>query len=114
MDSTTWTVRDFLYQHVECDSATISGMEDRPWSTPDMVIYPNPASNNVTVLVNQTAEELYLEVHDVTGKRIAAYSIGKNTNSLTLPVQNFGKGVFLLSLKDKEGSVLRVKKVVVN
>ncbi len=114
MDSTIWTVRDFLYQHVECDSATISGMEDKPWSTPDMVIYPNPASNNVTVLVNQTAEELYLEVHDVTGKRIAAYSIGKNTNSLTLPVQNFGKGVFLLSLKDKEGSVLRVKKVVVN
>ncbi len=113
MDSTTWTVRDFLYQHVNCDSATISGIDNKYWSTPDMVIYPNPATNNVTVLLNQTAEELFLEVSDVTGKRIAAYSIGKNTNSLVLPVQHFGKGIYLLSLKNREGSVLRVKKVVV-
>ena len=113
MDSTTWTVRDFLYQNVNCDSATISGIEDKPWSAPDMVIYPNPATNNITVLLNQTAEELFLEVSDVTGKRIAAYSIGKNTNSLVLPVQHFGKGIYLLSLKNREGSVLRVKKVVV-
>ena len=113
MDSTTWTVRDFLYQNVNCDSATISGIEDKPWSAPDMVIYPNPATNNITVLLNQTAEELFLEVSDLTGKRIAAYSIGKNTNSLVLPVQHFGKGIYLLSLKNREGSVLRVKKVVV-
>ena len=113
MDSTTWTVRDFLYQHVNCDSATISGIDNKYWSTPDMVIYPNPATNNVTVLLNQTAEELFLEVSDLTGKRIAAYSIGKNTNSLVLPVQHFGKGIYLLSLKNREGSVLRVKKVVV-
>jgi hypothetical protein len=113
MDSTTWTVRDFLYQHVECDSATISGMEDKPWSAPDMVIFPNPATNNVTVLLSRTAEELILEVSDIAGKRIAVYSVGKNTNSLSLPVQNFGKGIYLLSLKDREGSVLRVKKVVV-
>ncbi len=114
MDSTIWTVRDFLYQNIICDSATISGIEDKPWSIPDMVVYPNPTSGNVTVLLNQTFEELFLEVSDITGKRIAVYTVGKNTNSITLPVTNFGKGVFLLSLKNKEGSVLRFKKIVVS
>lgn len=113
MDSTTWIVRDFLYQHVECDSATISGMENKQWPAPDMVIYPNPASNNITVYVNGNSEESLVEVLDITGKSIAVFTFEKNINSVILPVQNFGKGVFIISLKDKKGNVVSVKKMVV-
>ncbi len=112
MDSTIWTVRDFLYQNVNCDSATISGIEDKPWSAPDMVIYPNPATNNVTVLLNQTAEELFLEVSDVTGKRISVFTIGKNTNSVSFSSETTGKGIFILTLRNHEGTGLQTKKIV--
>ncbi|MCG3166640.1 MAG: hypothetical protein POELPBGB_02420 [Bacteroidia bacterium] len=114
MDSTIWTVRDFLFQHVECDTATVSGVEDKSWSLPDMVVYPNPATNNIAISLNQIAEELRLIVYDIRGKQITEYTIGQNNNSLILSAHNLGKGIFLLLLKDKEGSVLRVKKLVIN
>lgn len=113
MDTTINTIRDFLYQHVICDSATVSGIEDNALLQAEMVVYPNPSTNTITVYVNQSAEDLLLELYTVTGKQLNSYIIGRNTGSITVPVQNFGAGIYLLTLKNREGSVLKVKKVVV-
>ena len=114
MDSTTWVIRDFLYQNIICDSTTTLGINSNTVQMRGMSVFPNPASSNITVRFNQNNEELFLELCAITGKQLAVYTVAKNTNSLTLPVQNFGKGIFLLSLRNREGSVVMVKKVVVN
>jgi hypothetical protein len=112
MDSTTWIVRDFLYQHVECDSATISGVAERLAETPVLTVFPNPSNTVFNVLLDKTGETYLLELNDITGKRIASYSIGRNINRLSIPLADMGSGVFLLSLRTNEGALLEVRKVV--
>mgnify|MGYP003880666825 CR=1 FL=1 len=65
MDSTIWIVRDFLYQHVQCDSATISGINEKVSEKPEMTVFPNPANVSTTVQVDKTGENYFLELSDV-------------------------------------------------
>lgn len=112
MDSTTNVVRDFLYQHVICDSATVSGVNEKQFFEPDMHIFPNPSSGDMTVYFNKTGEELFFELTELTGKLIANYSIAKNAGSFTLNRSNLSNGIYLLTMRSIDGSVLQTKKVL--
>ncbi len=112
MDTTVGIVRDFLFQNVICDSATISGIENNAAQKPVMIVYPNPSGNIMNVQANFANEDLFLELNDLAGKRIANYSIEKNTHSFLLQCSDFGKGFFMLTLRNSEGTALQTKRVV--
>lgn len=112
MDSTIWTVRDFLYQHVQCDSATISGVAERLAETPVLTVFPNPSNTYFNVLLDKTGKTYLLELTDIAGKRIASYSMGNTVNRIAIPAANMESGVYLLSLRSAEGTLLEVKKII--
>lgn len=112
MDSTTWIVRDFLYQHVECDSATISGVAERLAETPVLTVFPNPSNTVFNVLLDNTGKTYMLELNDITGKPIAVYTIGNTANRITIPTANLQSGVYFLSLRSLEGTLLEVRKLI--
>lgn len=112
MDTTINVLRDFLFEHIICDSALVSVVENKNL-LPEMFLYPNPSQGNITIMLNATGEEYFLELCDVTGKQISVFNIAKNTNSLTLTNENLSKGVYLLNLKSRDGSLLQTRKAVV-
>jgi hypothetical protein len=71
-------------------------------------VFPNPASKSVTL--NNIPENAEVTILSVDGKIV--HKIEKaNANSLIIDVSNFKKGLYLISLKAKTGSI--IKKLVV-
>jgi len=63
-------------------------------------IYPNPASDLVTINFREITEDInYLIISDLTGKRILEQEI--KTKEITLPVSALAKGTYYVSLLNK-------------
>ncbi|MBN2663617.1 MAG: T9SS type A sorting domain-containing protein [Bacteroidales bacterium] len=69
-------------------------------------IYPNPASNYISVLAN----DLYkITVYDITGKKLL--SIDMNSANQNIDLSNFNKGIYTFIFENN--SNIEVKKVIV-
>ena len=74
----------------------------------DVLIYPNPCSNLLSVI--STDLIIKLELTDITGKLISE----RNTNSLneTLNVNELTEGVYFLKVQQEKGSILKKVSIV--
>tara|TARA_R110002049_G_scaffold73986_2_gene191122 strand:+ start:18250 stop:19755 length:1506 start_codon:yes stop_codon:yes gene_type:complete len=70
-------------------------------------VYPNP-SNNIINISNTNINVKNVKLIDVTGKAVYYRS-----NSKTINVSNFAKGLYILKIESKEGNVFS-KKVIIN
>src|SRR5690606_36457497 len=72
-------------------------------------IYPNPASNVVTITNNENMLVNKIEVYNTTGKLINTQNYN-NEAELQLNVENLASGTYMLHLQTNEGTA--VKKLV--
>jgi hypothetical protein len=72
-------------------------------------IFPNPASESVTIQVNEKLDGSIVTVADITGRVVMAVSL--NTQHLTLNTSNFANGVYLVRLTNR-GGVSAVRKLL--
>jgi len=68
-------------------------------------IYPNPATNFITVNVQQNA---MIEFYNIEGQLLKSYNGGENNT--TIDISDFAKGIFFVKVKNKNG--VAVKKFV--
>lgn len=64
-------------------------------------IYPNPATENITVDVSAVTGEKTIFIFDATGKQVASFSSFDTLFSIN--VQNFPQGVYTMEVKSGEG-----------
>jgi hypothetical protein len=64
--------------------------------------YPNPASDNVTVLYNPENGKATVEIYDMTGKMIATETISKA--STVVDMKNFAPGIYMIRITDGKSS----------
>ncbi len=76
----------------------------------DLQIYPNPASEFVTVM-NNKYPNLHYEIYDVVGKMVAKGQL-QNTNN-TIHVVQYKEGVYFLHLTDSDTGDAITKKIIV-
>ena len=69
-------------------------------------IFPNPATDIVTISLTNQSDFQYLEVLDLTGKKVY------DTQSLTVNLSSFQKGTYLLNIFTKEG--VATEKLIIN
>jgi Secretion system C-terminal sorting domain len=115
-----------------CKSATykanrIQAIKQNPWEKPDfttlkgnlklnMEIYPNPATDNITVsydLEEDTKIKVYLT--DLTGRTVSSVfddTVKKGVYSLDFPLQNLSNGMYLLIFETEKERL--TKKVVIS
>lgn len=75
------------------------GFEDLGAFAQSLQAYPNPASTEVSVLLNMnSSEKIDLEVINLVGEQIftRTWSTTVGTNRISLPVNNWAKGVYLI------------------
>ncbi len=58
-------------------------------------IYPNPASSNIHVQLSEIDNNSYLSLFSVSGEQV--YSAKVNTKEVTIPLEGFAKGVYILN-----------------
>jgi hypothetical protein len=96
---------DSLYQYkvsIDCTRATSTReSEYTNWN-----LFPNPAESIITI---ESADNGILSVYDISGRKIIEKK--KDNKQVTIDIQNFSAGVYILKFQNNEGRV-GVKRVV--
>lgn len=74
-------------------------------------LYPNPANSITNLSVsNPSGSNVYIQLFDVSGKKLATFNAGKAINSnVTLPLQTLKPGTYWLEVRtDKESQTLQM------
>ena len=99
----------FEYQSVSAHTSG-SGVET------SFNIFPNPSNKNITCIVKtDTPSDLLIEVMDITGKivyRINYHQLPSGNNKLPLKLDDIGKGVYIISLKNSRQIYLKQKLII--
>ncbi|MDD5053157.1 MAG: T9SS type A sorting domain-containing protein [Sulfuricurvum sp.] len=88
------------------DVKTVNGSSENP-----VVIYPNPASQFITI-DTKGGKYRELSVFDVLGKNIFNSKIDSEANLITLDIKNWNKGIHFIQLQNHQEIITR--KVLVN
>ena len=76
-------------------------------------LYPNPASENVTIIYDSSSDFVDVMIFDITGKEVYSESIkGSSLQAKLLPTSNLNKGVYIVAI-NSNGSIIQ-KKLIVN
>ncbi len=75
----------------------------------DIYVYPNPASNELTVYASQLNEADFVYIYDLTGKKIHAEHIN-NQQQITMNISDLNAGIYFIVLQN--GSTLNTKQFV--
>lgn len=88
-----------------CTSSTAGlGENDLQWT-----LYPNPAQTDVTVQMDASGEKRIV-LTSTTGQIV--YQSTTSENQVTIPVSNFAKGLYLVTIQTSAGTA--IKQVVLN
>lgn len=77
-------------------------------SSDDVVLYPNPARNELNVTYNAKAGVKTIAVYNLIGKQMAAYKVG--ATSAKLNIDNIPSGIYFVRLMDGNGKVIATRK----
>ncbi len=72
-------------------------------------ISPNPATNSVTITVDETMLNSTLTVYDITGKKMTAVQL--RTSDTRLPTSDFSNGIYFVTIENENGRT--TKKLVI-
>lgn len=77
-------------------------------------MYPNPANNNVTMLLgSHDDEELIFNVTDITGRPVSSWKyVIKNLFSINLNTSELKRGVYIVTISRNNGSTSRHKLII--
>lgn len=74
-------------------------------------LYPNPANSLTNLSIsNPSGSNVYIQVFDVSGKKLATFNAGKaNSNTVTLPLQTLKAGTYWVEVRtEKESKTLQM------
>lgn len=88
-----------------CGNTT--GINENKVQTNGLRVYPNPASNSVTVEWNKELQVQSLAVFDYLGREVLNKQLNNNTHSLQLDVSAFTQGVYFLQLQTDKKNITK-------
>jgi len=97
------------------------GISSTPEYTPpasDVTVYPNPATETVTVDFDlKKAGYVHMDLSDLSGKQVTTIyrgSMGEGLNTFSFNAGALSAGVYVVRILDKDGNILGTKRFVVN
>jgi hypothetical protein len=95
-------IRPVLGKHFDC--TPVRDIDQLQFS-----IYPNPADQQITVVLdNKTGQNALAVMYDMTGRKVAEFSLNDNYN--TLNISDLNSGIYLLQIKTE--SQTAIKKII--
>jgi plastocyanin len=85
----------------------ITGLDDLGFEGRELQIYPNPASEQLTI--DFTANATSIKVYNMLGELIVEQKITNIQSSVKLELYNWKSGVYSIKLRRKDGSVIQKK-----
>lgn len=80
---------------------SLSSIENILYNDFNAVLFPNPASKNVKLLITNLKEDAVISLFDQNGKLINTFMYQTNQNELNFSVENYSKGVYYINIKSE-------------
>ena len=104
------TVNDYLWVDNLAFSGSVTGIENHESFVTNMIVYPNPSSENVNFKFNiKTAQQVNIEITDINGKLIRSTNFGKiqgETNQ-NMNISGIAKGTYFVKIKGEDATETR-------
>ncbi len=111
----TVTLTDSL---VQTDTVTINVCKVAPAGTPmiikspeDVVLYPNPARDEINIVYDVASDVKNILVYNIIGKVMAAYKV-TNNGSANLNLENIPQGIYFVRLLNSHGVIVATRKFI--
>ncbi|MCX7861449.1 MAG: T9SS type A sorting domain-containing protein [Bacteroidales bacterium] len=75
----------------------------------DVVIYPNPVTNQLNIQLN-SVENALIQIYDITGREIYCQLVNNKTNEVNM--ENIVNGFYTLKVSTLDGNVLAKQKII--
>jgi hypothetical protein len=92
----------FIARKAPTGVVTVTRSED------NIILYPNPATDNLNVIFDAGADVKNIAVYNLIGKIVSIYKV--NGNSAKLNVNNIPSGIYFVRLLDGQGRVIATRK----
>lgn len=93
-----------------CGSFTYSTIAENMQESIQFNVYPNPASNQLSISINNQAKGMYYSLYDVLGNAVMNGDI--NSNKTLVDVSGISEGIYILEVTN--GTEKSSKRIVVN
>ncbi len=100
--TTDTTVETFIFNR------TTTGVSSLIKSTDDVVIYPNPANNELNVVYDANADVKNIAVYNIIGKVMTVYKVTGESANLNL--EAIPSGIYFVRLLNSHGAVVATRK----
>ncbi len=87
--------------------------EERPFFTPELKIYPNPAKTGKVTLELNKGEISEIHLIDITGKKLLTKKPEKASSINVVSLYNIPDGIYFVRVKAKDGKLI-IKKLVIS
>ncbi len=87
----------------------VTGVTPVTRSTDDVVLYPNPAKDEVNIVYDANADVKNIAVYNIIGKLVTVYKVTAN-NSANLDISNLSSGIYFVRLMNSRGGVVVTRK----
>lgn len=93
--------------------AVVTTTEEVAAEKVDMNVYPNPASNNVNVVLTGVKGQTMITVHDMSGKAVSSMKVDIDDNDqiINLPVDHYSQGIYFIKVIN--GNAVMTKKLII-
>ena len=108
------TNNDYLWVDNLAFSGTVTGIEKYDTFLNNMIVYPNPSTESITLNLNlKSSQQIKIEVTDLTGKLIRSKNAGmlQGESIQTINVSGIAKGTYLVRVVGEQATEIR--KVVI-
>jgi hypothetical protein len=107
------TNNDYLWVDNLAFSGTVTGIEKYDSFLSNMIIYPNPSTESVTLNLNlKSPQQITIEITDLTGKLIRSRNVGtlQGETIQTINVSGIAKGTYTMRVVGEQG--IEVRKII--
>ena len=109
IESSTGLLTEGFHQPIIIVETALSGVEE---NNTLFSVYPNPAQSSINIEINSdTNDEAILYLHSSTGNLLKSKCIESNAATIEWDLTEYAAGLYLITLKDEKGILIKSCKV---
>jgi len=100
----------FLYYSTTSGTWIITHSPQLEENTHIIDVYPNPFNNEIIISGTDKNQTVYVEIYDILGKMV--YTQDYKSNRININFNGFDQGTYILKIKDENGIIIKIEKIV--
>ncbi len=77
-----------------------------------IIVFSNPISEYFSIFINASMEETSIQILSITGKLKVEKNINMGKNTFDIDALNWGVGIYILQLKNKQNEIIATRKLI--